>query len=151
MKYLKSFNESLNDYEKLLIKYYEFRDDITNFAEERLVSLLDEGFRLKIYDAVSKNVAIGFTIWLCKSDDSSFKWDDIKDDYIPFLQLISNKYKLLKFSTDVVRFNLGSKYNVNMKDLSLQDVIDDNVFQNYVGGSPDIFSIGVCITPNDYI
>jgi hypothetical protein len=148
MKYLKSFNESLNDYE-----HYEFRDDITNFAEERLVSLLDEGFRLKIYDAVSKNVAIGFTIWLCKSDynDSSFKWDDIKDDYIPFLQLISNKYKLLKFSTDVVRFNLGSKYNVNMKDLSLQDVIDDNVFQNYVGGSPDIFSIGVCITPNDYI
>jgi hypothetical protein len=138
MKYIKSFNESLNDYE-----YYEFRDDITNFAEERLVSLLDEGFRLKIYDAVSKNVAIGFTIWLCKSDDSSFKWDDIKDDYIPFLQLISNKYKLLKFSTDVVRFN--------MKDLSLQDVIDDNVFQNYVGGSPDIFSIGVCITPNDYI
>ena len=51
MKYIKSFNESLNDYE-----YYEFRDDITNFAEERLVSLLDEGFRLKIYDAVSKNV-----------------------------------------------------------------------------------------------
>ena len=148
MKYLKSFNESLDDYE-----YYEFRDDITNFAEERLVSLLDEGFRLKIYDAVSKNVAIGFTIWLCKSDriDNSFKWDDIKDDYIPFLQLISNKYKLLEFSTDVVRFNLGSNYNINMKDLSLQDVIDDNVFQNYVGGSPDIFSIGVCITPNDYI
>ena len=148
MKYIKSFNESLGDYE-----YYQVRDDIRNFAEERLVSLLDEGFQLKIYDAVSKNVAIGFTIWLCKSDynDSSFKWDDIKDDYIPFLQLISNKYKLLKFSTDVVRFNLGSKYNVNMKDLSLQDVIDDNVFQNYVGGSPDIFSIGVCITPNDYI
>jgi ATP-dependent Clp protease ATP-binding subunit ClpB len=43
MKYIKSFNESLNDYE-----YYEFRDDITNFAEERLVSLLDEGFRLKM-------------------------------------------------------------------------------------------------------
>lgn len=146
MKYIKSFNESLNDDE-----YYQVRDDIRNFAEERLVSLLDEGFQLKIYDAVSKNVAIGFTIWLCKSErnDVSFKWNDIKDDYIPFLKLISRQYKLLEFSTDVIRFNLGSGYNVSMKDLSLQDVINDNVFQNYVGGPPDIFSVGICLTPNE--
>lgn len=146
MKYIKSFNESLNDDE-----YYQVRDDIRNFAEERLVSLLDEGFQLKIYDAVSKNVAI----WLCKSErnDVSFKWNDIKDDYIPFLKLISRQYKLLEFSTDVIRFNLGSGYNVSMKDLSLQDVINDNVFQNYVDGPPDIFSVGIsvgiCLTPND--
>ena len=146
MKYIKSFNESLKDDE-----YYQVRDDIRNFAEERLVSLLDEGFQLKIYDAVSKNVAIGFTIWLCKSErnDVSFKWNYIKDDYIPFLKLISRQYKLLEFSTDVIRFNLGSSYNVSMKDLSLQGVINDNVFQNYVGGPPDIFSVGICLTPNE--
>ncbi len=36
-----------------------------------------------------------------------------------------------------------------MKDLSLQDVINDNVFRNYVGGPPDIFSLGICLTPNE--
>ncbi len=145
MKYIKSFNESLNDDE-----YYQVRDDIRNFAEERLVSLLDEGFQLKIYDAVSKNVAIGFTIWLCKSErnDVSFKWNDIKDDYIPFLKLISRQYKLLEFSTDVIRFNLGNRHNSDMRDFSLQDVINDNVFQNYVE-SPDISNIGICLTPNE--
>ncbi len=146
MKYIKSFNESLNDDE-----YYQVRDDIRNFAEERLVSLLDEGFQLKIYDAVSKNVAVGFTIWLYKGDfmsDELFKWEDIKDDYIPFLQIISRQYKLLEFSTDVVRFNLGNRHNSDMRDFSLQDVINDNVFQNYVE-SPDISNIGICLTPNE--
>lgn len=55
----------------------------------------------------------------------------------------------MEFSTDVIRFNLGRGYNVSMKDLSLQDVINDNVFQNYVGGPPDIFSVGICLTPNE--
>lgn len=35
MKYIKSFNESLNDDE-----YYQVRDYIRNFAEERLVYMM---------------------------------------------------------------------------------------------------------------
>ena len=53
-----------------------------------------------------------------------FSWNDVKDSYIPFIQMLVRRYELLPYnSKDHVYFNteMGLKY------LSLEQVINDEI------------------------
>jgi hypothetical protein len=95
---------------------------------------------------------------------SFFKWDEVKDYYIPFLQLLSNRYDIRNFegkedTTPTIRFRYRKKndysfVNVN-KDFSYGRTINDNVFDSegywkdhiYYKWipDPDMLGIGVAI------
>ena len=153
MKHLKKFNESMS------------KEDLQDFCESSLAYLMDEGFTIKVMCSrpLSTLHTGEFNIWLQKDNGREFfKWDDVKDYYIPFLQLLSNRYVIDSFtdtSDSNVRFRYRQKndysfVNVN-KDFSFGRVINDNVFdsegywkdQIYYKWipDPDLIGIGVII------
>jgi hypothetical protein len=169
MKYLRKFNEGVS------------AEDIRDFCESTLAYLMDEGFTIKIFSSDDPHTSLPkgqFNIWLQKDNAKSFfKWDDVKDYYIPFLQLLSNRYDIggmkevsnwggySTSSTDgekSIRFRYRQKkdysfVNVN-KDFSYARVINDDVFdsegywkdQIYYKWipDPDLIGIGVNIKSN---
>jgi hypothetical protein len=156
MRYLKRYNESVS------------REDIQDFCDTAFAYLMDEGFNVTIRGGDDPKVNTGqFAIFLQKNNGREFfKWDDVKDYYIPFLQLLSNRYNIgTFFDGDVdtnessVRFRYRKKndysfVNVN-KNFSYARVINDNVFDSegywkdhiYYKWipDPDLISIGVII------
>ena len=80
MKHLKRFNESLTDNEV---------EELKDFCESSLVYLLDDGYDVYI----QREWNVGFHVLFGLPNDN-FLWNDVKDYYIPFLQLLSRRYKL---------------------------------------------------------
>lgn len=86
MKYLKSFNESLD------------RNELRDFCEMYLAYLLDKSnFNLEIFSS-TKDISIielrdnpeGTTF----SGDKIFTWSDVKDHIIPFLKMLDKSYDI---------------------------------------------------------
>ena len=138
MRYLKRYNESVS------------KEDLQDFCESSLAYLMDEGFTIKIFSSDDPYTSLPkgqFNIWLQKDNAKSFfKWDEVKDYYIPFLQLLSNRYDIGGFDRDLsgtnsstngeknIRFRYRQKkdysfVNVN-KDFSYARVINDDVFDS---------------------
>ena len=157
MKHLKRFNESVTT------------EDLKDFCESSLAYLLDEGFTIKVIGSyLSNNFGIRsrlprgeINIWLQKDNGTEFfKWDDVKDYYIPFLQLLSNRYVIDNF-TDTSDSNVRFRYrkkgdysfgNVNT-DISYDRVINDNIFDSeghwkdhiFYKWTPDPDIIRICV------
>jgi len=128
MRYLKKFNESIS------------KEYLQDFCESVLAYLMDEGFTVSIMcgDAYT------FTIFLQKEAREFFKWDEVKDYYIPFLQLLSNRYDIGTFVTEAsessVRFRYRQKKDSSIypydsfvntnKDFSYARVINDDIFDS---------------------
>ena len=90
MRHLKRFNESQ---EELTLQREELRD----FCETYLAYLLDEGFELKIYGGAELAAGVTpFQISLVKQDQSIFYWQDIINQFLPFLKFLKDNYNLEK-------------------------------------------------------
>jgi hypothetical protein len=90
MRHLKRFNESQ---EELNLQREELRD----FCETYLAYLLDEGFELKIYGGTKLAAGVTpFQISLVKQDKSIFLWQDIINQFLPFLKFLKDNYNLEK-------------------------------------------------------
>jgi hypothetical protein len=70
-------------------------DELQDFCETYLAYLLDDtSFKIEVIDAEKWN---SYIIWLGKTLNpriQPFKWDDIKDYYIPFVTMLSREYDL---------------------------------------------------------
>lgn len=103
MKFLRKFNENLED-----------RLEIKDYCEMNLAYLIDEGFFI---DINWHDMASYYSISLRKSSTTNqhgvitpyFKWDDIKDHYIPFIERIRSKYKL---ASSYINFTDSTSVNV---------------------------------------
>jgi hypothetical protein len=90
MRHLKRFNESQ---EELNLQREELRD----FCETYLAYLLDEGFELKIYGGTELAAGVTpFQVSLVKQDQSIFSWQDIINQFLPFLKFLKDNYNLEK-------------------------------------------------------
>lgn len=101
MRHLKRFNESDFSAEDL--------KDLRYFCETCLAYLIDEDFSISVTYSVRKDRA---RIYFFKKDLNfpiPFNWNDIKDHYIPFYQMLSKKY------------NIGNT-NSRMKDGEFEEV-----------------------------
>jgi hypothetical protein len=126
MKYLKLFNESLD----------EETEELQEFCDMNLAYLIDEGFKIKIVsDKYSKRLY--FTKGNGEGYDSeTFEWDEIKNSFIPFLTLLERRYgssyrlgesmyRLLTIT--YVEFNdEGERCGLDTDMISLDDIIDVN-------------------------
>lgn len=141
MKYIRLFNENLqidrkNSFEK-----------IKEFCEENLAYLIDAGFGIYIGDIIDihgkyrKYMEIAlykkgemkfFDGDWYEEEDINFNWNDVKDDFIPFIQILSTKYKL----TD--RIVLHTPFTV----LTINDLVDDKVDDIFKG---ELYRIGFLI------
>ena len=142
MKHLRKFNESLQ------LKELE---DLMDFAKNCLAYLLDEGFELELVDRYGREpndpsyeidseyfwidlYGPSITqpdIYGAVPNDRSYSWNQIKDYYIPFLQLLKARYILVdderSYKGDLVYFKEGADVDVAFKEFKLDEVIDDKI------------------------
>ena len=102
MKFLRKFNENLED-----------RLEIKDYCEMNLAYLIDEGFFIDVHSHSGGYYNITLRRSLTTTQHgvrtSYFKWDDIKDHYIPFIQRIKNTYKL---SSDYINFTSSNSMDL---------------------------------------
>ena len=90
MKHLRRYNEGLTDDEV---------EELKDFCESSLAYLLDDGY--DVYIQREWNVGFHVVFGLPGTEDSEyFYWNDVKDYYIPFLKLLSRRYKLGTYSVN---------------------------------------------------
>jgi hypothetical protein len=85
MRFLKKFNE-LND------PYDQYISNLEKICNESLAYLIDEGFTISIKDNKVNYQAIEINISKV-GKESYFIWSEVKDDIIPLLELLSEKYE----------------------------------------------------------
>lgn len=101
MRFLRKFNESL-----------EGKEELQDFCEMNLAYLLDEGFFIDI------SLQGGTYIIILRKQSITnrygvttpyFRWSDIKDHYIPFIERIQKKYEL---ASDYISFTDSTSVNL---------------------------------------
>jgi hypothetical protein len=125
MKYLRNFNESV----------ISLRDELHDFCVDNLVWLIDEGFEIKTfaggsYDFVFGILRRGYTITINKPYEEpsflplrEFKWTDIQDVFIQFIDRLSNFNTNLKI--DIIE--LTTYRRVREYKITAQDLLQNNV------------------------
>lgn len=120
MKHLKRFNERLQPDEV---------DELKDFCETSLAYLVDEGFDISCdLDKYLQLSLPGKSPFLFRygSAKDPFNWNDIKDHFIPFLQLLSRRYELKQFGdrpSDYVVLFQGDRN----KYATVEQVINDDL------------------------
>ena len=125
MKYLHKFNENKDGAPDSLI-------EIKNLCNTNLAYLMDEGFKLdflirknRINDKVYKTVRILLNKDGTGVRPNTFRWDDIKDDFIPSIIMLSEKYKLLECANKkYICINFLKEANIYF---SIEDLLEDNI------------------------
>lgn len=123
MKYIKK-------YSSLIVE--SVTDDLQEFCELNLAYLLDEDFTINV-----RKMFINNQYLLTFDRKSGFTWDEIADQFIPFLQRLSQSYTIDK--SIMVRLQQGYPYGHETKmvaptsmmnhDLML-DVFADKLIRN---------------------
>lgn len=130
MKYLRKYNES-------------FSDDLKEFCEIHLSYLMDLGFKVDITPKPWITTGEGNYYSLHKLSISKngefFSWNDIRDEFIPFYEMLKSNYDLLyiydvnvSFTSDekwAVKFNFGytaSKSSHCLLDSQLRTLDSDS-------------------------
>jgi hypothetical protein len=93
MIHLKRFNEK--------IQWNRDRPELLKFCEEYLAYLLDEGFdvSVRLYEKENRLYRDGIRdegYISIQSKNNTFKWNDVKEDFIPFLEMLVIKYDLVE-------------------------------------------------------
>ena len=87
MRYLKNFNEGASFLPEDL-------NELQYFCETYLAYLIDEGFGIRVRHGSRKDRA---RVEFYKGElhfPIAFNWDDVKDHYIPFYQMLSKEYEI---------------------------------------------------------
>ena len=114
MKYIKS-------YSSLIVE--SIKTDLKEFCELNLAYLYDEDYKVMITRRDSlpidnshhkKGLIIHFYKW--ESDDENFKWGEIENHFIPFLQRLSNEYTIVECQIVYSNYN-APKYVLSVESL----------------------------------
>lgn len=109
MKYLKRYNESVVN-------------DLEVFCEESLAYLLDNGtLKLKVKEYKTRNAIFLQSKGFFTSEGVS--WLDIKEDFIPFIELLSSKYVMRNKNIDFYVVSDNNKEQLNY--FHLDEINDD--------------------------
>lgn len=121
MKYLKKFNES------------KLGDELEDFCKEYLAYLTDGKFECYVN---SNDINTHITILDRDYNDINFPgkgrrfyWSEIEDDFIPFLQILSERYVIAHGMIFLESYQITpnqENYNTS-KGFSIQDVIDGKI------------------------
>jgi hypothetical protein len=133
MKHLRRFNEDLTQ--------DELRD-LKEFCESCLAYLLDEGFEIDYEKGTGDFHWID--LWGSKDEEYdnpiSYTWDQVKDYYIPFIQLLKSRYKLVD-SIIYVKIGAGQDFATSFEQYTFDEVLNDEVY--YTG---KIYSLSIKVS-----
>jgi hypothetical protein len=119
MKYLKKFNES------------KLGDELEEFCKEYLAYLTDGKFECYVN---SNDINTHITILDRDYNDVNFPgkakrfyWSEIEDDFIPFLQILSERYVIAYNNVGLDGYEPQIAPNQFNKVFSIKDVIDGKI------------------------
>ena len=135
MKYLVKFNEDLVN-----------REELKDFCEMYLAYLVDDNIKISIVqnnihykskgitrEPICINIH-GFTSY--ENNQTTYRtWGDIKDHFIPFIQMLDNNYNIAYIYTDRHRnvdFPNADTTIKFTKDEIINDVPNDNIQLHYI-------------------
>ncbi len=114
MKYLKRFES---------ISGGDYLDGLKEFCNTYLSYLVDNGFSLKFTHSNDDETAINIVIYKHstpeRSLDAIFKWVDIKDDLIPFIEVLSKNY-------DIYQIMVEGRFG-HAKECRLDEILNDKI------------------------
>lgn len=139
MRYLKTF-ENLNYFSSGV-------NEIETFIKNNLAYILDEGFIYKVdFRKYGGRFNYQVRIYKIEQKDNNrrqlfFRWENIKDDFIPFLELLNEKYTLDSYSPedkslvidsgDTLVFTPSKEWIGNRKRwYNIEELIDDSIDDN---------------------
>lgn len=118
MKYLKKFNENNN------------KEELIQFCNDYLSYLLDnDAYEYKI-EQPAPIFEISYEITLKRKDNDKFDWDDIKDYFIPFTNVLNDEFYLIEiiFYKD---YDTPSKYTgiktKNSDTIDIYTILNDSL------------------------
>lgn len=119
MKYLRKFNES------------KLGDELKDFCQEYLAFLTDQRFECYV-NSNSANTHISILDRDYNNRDfpgrgKRFYWNEIEDDFIPFLQILSERYVISFGNVVFTAYEPQIAINQYNKVFSIKDVIDGKV------------------------
>lgn len=120
MKYLKKFNESK---QPTVVDV----NDVQTIGDQCFAYLYDDGYKLSVWDDDDYEL---IKIEFAKNNNDGledFNWDDVKDYFIPFFNLLKDKYNFGD-GYEAIVFNRMDGYTDN---IYLNDLLNDN----YSGGN----------------
>lgn len=132
MRYIKNFNSLIKESTE-----ESSREELKDFCEMNLAYLLDDDFTISLtpssyLPSTSDNYESGHRITFQLGDGpkgEGFTWSQIMDHFIPFLQRLSNSYKVIKCliryeePLDGITFPL----NYYQSHTSVQSLIDNEL------------------------
>lgn len=125
MRYLKTF-ENLGQFTGGV-------KQIETFIKNNLAYILDEGFTYKVnfkYYGGRMNYIVKIDKIEQKGNNRRqlfFKWENIKDDFIPFLELLNDTYTLDSYSPEDKSLVIDSGDSLGLRWYSIEELIDDTV------------------------
>ena len=137
MRYLKSFNEG---------QFYTIGNVLYTFAQDNLAYLLDEdNMNMKVFHDTRLSDSGSFNWYEFSLYNAyGFKWDDIKDHFIPFLQRLQKldyiairPYGSVEAGSNEIKVRVRGGFDLQKTDefgfsksvyYSLEDVINDNFY-----------------------
>ncbi len=102
-------------------------EELEEFCNENLSYLLDSDFNLRVESYGSRNsIFLKSQRSITSNLDVGLNWLDIKDDFIPFIEILNEKYKILH---DIEFDTIGDKLGHLWFDTEL--IIDDLIDINF--------------------
>lgn len=121
MKYIKKFNENVSNE----------LEGLSEFLDDYFVEFSDMGF------VIDSEYQIGFdgNVWLeiVNKESGFFNWDDIKDVFIPFFEMLNSKFRIyhVKFgianNDDASILNINNNENMYSYAVRNDSIIDDKL------------------------
>lgn len=120
MKHLKKFNES------------KLGDELEEFCKEYLAYLTDGKFECYINsNNINTHISIlerDYNAEFFPGRSKRFYWNEIEDDFIPFLQILSERYVIIDDSITLIDFcNQYINSNNNNKGFSIGLVLEGGI------------------------
>lgn len=119
MKYLKKFNES------------KLGDELETFCQEYLAYLTDGKFECYVNsNSINTHISIldrDYNNINFPGKAKRFYWSEIEDDFIPFLQILSERYVITYNNVGLASYEPQIAPNQFNKVFSIKDVIDGKI------------------------
>lgn len=123
MKHLRRFDESVN------------KEELQDFCDTYLAYLLDEGYSIE-----ASEIGFGEYLLVLRNENPTnvpidspellFTWEEVKDQFIPFLHMLSKQYTItrsIKFWVLNKKFDRGTERPFIDYDYNLPMVLEDRV------------------------
>ena len=117
---LKKFNEMYDD--------QSFVNGLSDFLDDYFVEFSDMGFGIET--EYSKSFPNNVWLEIANKESGFFNWDDIKDVFIPFFEMLNSKFRVYHVKFDIVSNDDASILNINNGNMHSYAVRNDSIIDD---------------------